>query len=86
MSATKFIIAIRKCYLIPVRIYQICISPLLPACCRYFPTCSEYTIQAVQVHGIIRGTFLATKRILSCHPYSCGGYDPVPSARNKSKI
>ena len=61
-----------------VRIYQTLISPLTPATCRYQPTCSHYTIEALKTHGIIKGSGLAVKRIFSCHPWGGSGYDPVP--------
>ena len=65
--------------MIPIRIYQLVISPFLPATCRYAPTCSAYAIQALQKHGPFYGTYLAVKRILSCHPWSKRhGHDPVP--------
>jgi putative membrane protein insertion efficiency factor len=58
--------------------YQKFISPLKPASCRFYPSCSDYTIQAIQKHGFYKGAFLAIKRILKCHPFHEGGYDPVP--------
>ena len=61
-----------------VRIYQLIISPLFPATCRYTPTCSSYMIEAIQVWGPIKGTLLGLKRISSCHPRGGFGYDPVP--------
>ncbi|HBK84368.1 MAG TPA: membrane protein insertion efficiency factor YidD [Flavobacterium sp.] len=61
-----------------VRIYQIFISPLIPATCRFEPTCSHYTIESLQKHGLFKGGFLALKRILSCNPWGKSGYDPVP--------
>jgi putative membrane protein insertion efficiency factor len=61
-----------------VRFYQIFLSPILPRSCRYTPTCSHYAIQALEKHGLIKGGFLAVKRILSCHPWGGSGYDPVP--------
>jgi len=64
------------CFLI--RIYQICISPLLPGCCRYKPTCSQYAFEAIKKYGPGKGLFLAVKRILRCNPFYSGGYDPVP--------
>ncbi|MDD2437085.1 MAG: membrane protein insertion efficiency factor YidD [Massilibacteroides sp.] len=64
--------------LIPVYIYKYCISPLTPPTCRYTPTCSEYAVQALKKHGPIKGLYLATKRILRCHPWGGSGYDPVP--------
>lgn len=64
--------------IIPVRIYQWVISPMLPGSCRYVPTCSQYAIEALRVHGPIKGLLLGTKRIFSCHPWGGHGYDPVP--------
>ena len=61
-----------------VRIYQTLISPLTPATCRYQPTCSYYTLEALKKHGLLRGGKLALKRIFSCHPWGGSGYDPVP--------
>jgi putative membrane protein insertion efficiency factor len=72
---------ITKLFILPIRFYQLCISPLLPKSCRYDPTCSEYAIGAINKYGIIRGLFMALKRILRCHPikYLGGGsgYDPI---------
>lgn len=64
--------------IVPIRIYQYVISPLLPTSCRHVPSCSQYAIEALKVHGIIRGTYLAAHRILRCHPWGTHGYDPVP--------
>jgi hypothetical protein len=61
-----------------VRGYQLFLGPLLPAACRYYPTCSQYAIEALERHGAWRGTLLAAKRIGRCHPFRPGGYDPVP--------
>ncbi|TGD58286.1 membrane protein insertion efficiency factor YidD [Flavobacterium humi] len=61
-----------------VRLYQTVLSPLMPAACRYTPTCSQYTIEALQKHGLLYGGYLGAKRILSCHPWGKSGYDPVP--------
>lgn len=66
-----------RCGLLLVRGYQLCISPLFPPCCRYVPTCSEYAAQALARHGAVRGSLLALRRILRCHPFAAGGYDPV---------
>ena len=60
----------------PVRLYQIWVSPLLPPSCRFTPTCSHYAISALQKHGPLKGTWLATRRILRCHPWNPGGHDP----------
>ncbi len=61
-----------------VRFYQICISPLKPATCRFTPTCSAYAIEALRKHGPIKGLYLTIKRLLRCHPWGGSGYDPVP--------
>ncbi|HHV98729.1 MAG TPA: membrane protein insertion efficiency factor YidD [Clostridiaceae bacterium] len=60
-----------------IRLYQKFISPLKPACCRFYPTCSQYAIDAVSRYGCIKGGFMAIKRVLKCHPFNPGGYDPV---------
>lgn len=64
--------------LIPIRIYQKFISPFLPSTCRYTPTCSAYAAEALTKHGPIKGSWLAIKRIASCHPWGGHGHDPVP--------
>ena len=61
-----------------VRAYQIVLGPLLPSACRYTPSCSQYAIEALERHGPWRGGMLAVRRILRCHPFRPGGYDPVP--------
>jgi uncharacterized protein len=61
-----------------IRGYKILISPLLPAVCRFQPTCSGYAIEAIERFGALRGGWLAVRRILRCHPFHPGGYDPVP--------
>ncbi len=61
-----------------IKFYQKCISPLKPPCCRFYPTCSSYAITAVKRFGAVRGTYLAVKRILRCHPWNIGGIDYVP--------
>jgi putative membrane protein insertion efficiency factor len=65
-------------FVVLIRFYQIVISPLTPATCRYSPTCSHYTLQALRKHGLIKGSWLGIKRILSCNPWGGSGYDPVP--------
>ncbi|WP_457618119.1 membrane protein insertion efficiency factor YidD [Lutibacter sp.] len=66
-----------------VRFYQAAISPYTPSSCRYSPTCSSYTLEALQKHGVFRGGKLAIKRIFSCHPWGGSGYDPVPDKVEK---
>jgi len=68
----------KQLVILPVRFYQFLIAPLLPPACRYFPSCSNYMIQAVQKHGIFRGTWYGVKRLLRCAPWGPHGYDPVP--------
>lgn len=69
--------AIRKLLIAMIRFYQVAISPLLGANCRYYPTCSAYTIQAIEKYGALKGLWLGLKRICRCHPFHKGGYDPV---------
>ncbi|WP_315274398.1 membrane protein insertion efficiency factor YidD [Selenomonas sputigena] len=64
--------------LLLIRFYRGFLSPLKPPSCRYIPTCSEYAMIAVEKYGAAKGSFLAIKRILRCHPFYKGGYDPVP--------
>ncbi|MBP9988046.1 MAG: membrane protein insertion efficiency factor YidD [Ruminococcus sp.] len=66
-----------------VRFYQRHISPKLPNMCRYYPTCSNYAIEAIQVHGAFKGTFMAVARLLRCNQLFKGGYDPVPPKKQK---
>lgn len=68
----------RKLAMWLVKGYQRYLSPLLPASCRYYPTCSTYTIQALSKHGLIKGLIMGTARILRCNPFVKGGLDPVP--------
>ena len=60
-----------------IRTYRLLISPLLPPSCRFTPTCSEYAMQAIEKYGALRGIYLAARRLLRCHPFHSGGYDPV---------
>lgn len=63
---------------LPIRLYQLCISPMFPASCRFTPTCSQYAIEAIRKHGPLKGLWLAIRRLLRCHPWGGSGYDPVP--------
>ena len=65
-----------------IRCYQVAVSPLLPPSCRFYPSCSAYALEAVQVHGALRGSWLAVRRLSRCHPFHAGGLDPVPPARS----
>jgi uncharacterized protein len=69
---------VRKIALILIRFYQMSLSPLWGSNCRFYPTCSQYTYQAIEVHGVLRGSWLGAKRILRCNPFNPGGFDPVP--------
>lgn len=67
----------RQVVLIGLRFYQKFISPLKPPTCRFYPTCSQYSIQAVERYGVLKGLWLTVKRLAKCHPFHPGGYDPV---------
>jgi putative membrane protein insertion efficiency factor len=71
-------VSIRKIALFFIRFYQRAVSPHFPPSCRYNPSCSVYAYEAVEKYGVLQGGFLALKRILRCHPFHQGGYDPVP--------
>jgi len=75
----------RKLLILPIRFYQYAISPLMASHCRYYPTCSQYAIEAITRHGVFRGTLLALRRIGRCHPWCEGGYDPVPGTKHTSQ-
>jgi putative membrane protein insertion efficiency factor len=68
----------RRVLVLFVRGYQVAISPILPASCRYYPSCSAYAIEAIERYGAVRGAWMAARRIALCHPFRPGGYDPVP--------
>ena len=65
-------------FIVLIRFYQVCISPLKQPCCRFTPTCSQYAIEALRKHGPFKGLYLAVRRILRCHAWGGSGYDPVP--------
>ena len=67
----------KKIAIIMIKFYRLFISPLKPPTCRFVPTCSEYALQAIEKHGILRGGRMAVGRILRCHPFHPGGYDPI---------
>ena len=62
----------------PIRFYQLAISPMTPATCRYYPSCSNYAVEAIDKYGALKGGWLAVRRVLRCHPFRPGGFDPVP--------
>ena len=68
----------RWLFIFLVRGYQVVLSPLLPAACRYYPSCSAYAIEALERHGAWHGGWLTLRRLARCHPFRAGGYDPVP--------
>ena len=65
-------------FILLIRLYQVVISPLTPASCRFEPTCSHYSAEAIQKHGVFKGIWLSITRISKCHPWGKSGYDPVP--------
>lgn len=69
---------LRSALILLIRLYRFCVSPLLPATCRFDPPCSSYALEAVKRHGGLRGGWIALKRIFRCHPFHEGGFDPVP--------
>ncbi|MFC5602343.1 membrane protein insertion efficiency factor YidD [Sporosarcina koreensis] len=68
-----------------IKAYQKIISPLTPPSCRFYPTCSHYGVEALQKHGALKGAWLTIRRILKCHPFHEGGFDPVPDKIDKKK-
>ena len=74
---------LREIAVAPLRLYRRFVSPLKPPMCRFSPTCSQYALDAILAHGVLRGTWLAVRRILRCHPFCAGGYDPVPPPRRR---
>jgi len=73
---------LRRAAQAPIRFYRTFISPLKPPTCRFAPTCSAYALEAIEVHGALKGSLLAAKRISKCHPFHPGGFDPVPPRKD----
>ena len=67
----------KQVFLLLIKFYRVFLSPLKPPSCRYIPTCSEYALIAIEKYGVLKGCWLAFKRIMRCHPFHKGGYDPV---------
>lgn len=80
-AANRINFTLKKIVILLFVLYQKIISPVLPPSCRFYPSCSQYSIEAVEKHGILRGLWLACKRIFKCHPWHEGGYDPVPQRK-----
>lgn len=74
----------QKLLMLLIRGYRYLISPLLGSHCRFYPTCSHYALDAIEHHGALKGTWLAGARLLRCHPWHPGGYDPVPPPKQKN--
>jgi putative membrane protein insertion efficiency factor len=71
--------------LLPIKLYRKAISPFLPPACRFYPSCSAYAVEALTRHGAGRGSYLALRRLLRCHPFRPGGHDPVPTSVGRGK-
>ena len=77
LSVRRVLQLVRKAFILPIRLYQRLISPLLPASCRYTPSCSEYAAQAIERYGVVRGVLKGAWRILRCNPFGGSGHDPL---------
>jgi len=76
---------LKKMYIFPIRLYRFLLSPWMGNNCRYYPSCSSYAEEAVQTHGVCKGTYLLCCRLMKCHPFRSGGYDPVPQLDKKNR-
>lgn len=76
---------IKRLVILPIKIYQWCISPMLGQNCRHTPTCSQYTVEAIEEWGVFKGIWLGTKRLSKCHPWGTQGYDPIPKRSEDDK-
>jgi putative membrane protein insertion efficiency factor len=77
---------LKQIFILPIKRYKKFISPLLGKHCKYYPTCSEYAVEAIEIHGVAKGLALAAFRILRCNPWAKGGYDPVPPLKQGKKL
>jgi putative membrane protein insertion efficiency factor len=75
----------RRLVALPIIAYRRWVSPVMPARCRFYPSCSAYALEAVETHGALRGIYLAVRRLLRCHPFHPGGYDPVPPRGGRTR-
>ncbi|MEA1986469.1 MAG: membrane protein insertion efficiency factor YidD [Candidatus Marinimicrobia bacterium] len=73
----------KKIFVLIIKFYQVAISPYTRPSCRFQPTCSHYSVEALEKHGFLKGTYLSIRRILKCHPFHEGGYDPVPKIKGE---
>lgn len=73
----------KKIFVLIIKFYQVAISPYTRPSCRFQPTCSHYSVEALEKHGFLKGTYLSIRRILRCHPFHEGGYDPVPKIKGE---
>ncbi len=78
IDAAKTDIIVKAIALALIRLYQVTLSPLLGRACRFYPTCSAYTYEAISRYGVLKGSYLGARRLLRCHPFHAGGVDPVP--------
>ena len=69
-----------------IKIYQFIVSPFIGQNCRYLPTCSEYAIESLKLHGLLRGSFFAIRRVLKCHPFGGHGFDPIPKRKHNKVL
>ena len=76
---------LKKLFILPIRLYQLTLSPMLGANCRHTPSCSQYAIEAIMEWGVIKGIWMGAKRIGRCHPWGTSGYDPVPKKNTSTK-
>lgn len=75
----------KKLFKAPIVAYQKWISPIKPPTCRFYPTCSHYALEAIEVHGAVKGLYLTVRRVCRCHPFHPGGIDPVPPAKPETR-